>query len=416
MLAFTIIFTTRWTTLKQNINSELMTKAQDFQRFYDKYQTDIYDVQRLMKDNYIIINIFSSYKELQSNSDYKNAITEEQYDEISNGKTIKFERLKKRRFMPAVGIKIGGNVVIIHPRLNLLENFRSSAYVLLICVCLDSVLIAIAASMLVKPIKKLTAAAKEVSAGNFDIQVEAKSGDEIGQLAENFNIMTSELKNMEYLRKNFISNVSHEFKTPITAIQGFIKLIRDRKLSQGEFNEYTDIIISETGRLSNLSSNLLRLATIENQANVISTSVFSLDEQIRRVILLLENKWSSKDICFDLELDEIQYSGDEELLQQVWINLITNAIKFSKDGGDIKILLSKASDTVKVQIMDNGIGIAEEDKAGIFQMFYKGDKSRSNDGSGLGLAIVKKIVELHKGKIYFESVYGSGTNFTVELV
>jgi signal transduction histidine kinase len=353
---------------------------------------------------------------LQSNSDYKNAITEEQYDEIYSGKTIKFERLKKRRFMPAVGIKVGGNVVIIHPKLNLMENFRSSAYVLLICVCLDSVLIAIAASMLVKPIKKLTAAAKEVSGGNFDIQVEAKSGDEIGQLAENFNIMTSELKNMEYLRKNFISNVSHEFKTPITAIQGFIKLIRDRKLSQGEFNEYTDIIISETGRLSNLSSNLLRLATIENQAKVISTSVFSLDEQIRRVILLLEDKWSSKDICFDLELDEIQYSGDEELMQQVWINLITNAIKFSKDGGNIKILLSKASDTVKVQIIDNGIGIAEEDQHRIFEMFYKGDKSRSNDGSGLGLAIVKKIVELHKGKIYFESVYGSGTNFNVELV
>lgn len=415
IVAFTIIFATRWNTLKKNINTELLTKAENFRKFYNKYGADVYDIQTLMKDNYIIIDIFSSYKEVLSNEDYKNAITEEQYDEILSGKTVKFERLKKRRFMPAVGIRAGSNVVIIHPKINLLENFRSNGYVLLICVCLDSVLIALAAGMLVKPIKKLTNATKEVSTGNFNIRVETKSRDELGQLAENFNIMAVELKNMEYLRKNFISNVSHEFKTPITAIQGFVKLIRDRKLSQEESDEYTDIIISETERLSNLSSNLMRLATIENKAIVVKHAAFSLDEQIRRVILLLENKWSSKNINFDLELDEIEYFGDEELLQQVWINLIINAIKFSKEGGVIKILLNKVGGTVIVQVIDNGIGIPEEDKDRIFEMFYKGDKTRSNDGSGLGLAIVKKIVELHKGKIYFESVYNSGTNFTVEL-
>lgn len=416
MIAFTIIFATRWNALKKNINTEILAKAENFQSFHKSYQADIYDIQRLLKDNYIIIDIFSSYEDMQNNSDYNNAISKEQYAEMLSGKTVKLEKLKKRRFMPAVGISAGGKAIIIHPRLNLIENFKSTAYVLLICLCLDSVLIALAARMLVKPIKKLTSAAKEVSSGNFNIRVETRSSDEIGQLAENFNIMATELKNMEYLRKNFISNVSHEFKTPITSILGFIKLIRDRRLSQEDFNEYTNIIILETERLSNLSSNLLRLATVENQAIVAKSSVFFLDEQIRRVIVLLENKWSFKGINLDLQMEELEYSGDEELLQQVWINLITNAIKFSRDGGTIKILLNKLEDIIKFQIIDNGIGIAQEDKTRIFDMFYKGDKSRSNDGSGLGLAISKKIVELHNGRIYFESEYGSGTNFTVELV
>lgn len=145
------------------------------------------------------------------------------------------------------------------------------------------------------------------------------------------------------------------------------------------------------------------------------SKLFSLDEQIRKTILILEVQWSKKKIEFDIELDEISIIGDEHLLQEVWLNLIQNAIKFSNQNGKIKVSLSKNADTVKVKITDEGIGIAEEDKNRIFERFYKGEKSRSKDGNGLGLVIVKKIVELSNGKVYFESEMGKGATFIVDL-
>ena len=158
--------------------------------------------------------------------------------------------------------------------------------------------------------------------------VDYESCDEVGQLAHHFNLMTRELKNMEYLRKDFVSNVSHEFKTPIASIQGFARLLKSKDLTKEEFDEYTDVIISESGRLAKLSSNLLRLSRLENQAIPEQETEFSLDEQIRKTILLLENDWSKKNLDLDIDMQDIMYLGNEEMLQQVWINLISNAIKF----------------------------------------------------------------------------------------
>jgi len=280
---------------------------------------------------------------------------------------------------------------------------------------IGSILILIAVRSVVKPIKRLSKASKEVAKGNFDIEVAIRSRDEIGQLTADFNLMTKELKNIDFLRKDFVSNVSHEFKTPITSIRGFAKLIRDGKLSNDQLLEYSDIIVSESDRLSLLSSNLLKLSELDSKMIREQSTIFSLDEQIRKTILILEVQWTKKEIDFDIDLDQILITADEHLLQEVWLNLIQNAIKFSTQNGQIKISLTKNTTMAKVIITDNGIGIAENEKSRIFERFYKGDKSRSKDGNGLGLVIVKQIVELSNGKIYFDSVFGKGSTFIVEL-
>lgn len=285
----------------------------------------------------------------------------------------------------------------------------------LISSIMGTIVILIAVRSIVKPIKRLSTASKEVAKGNFDIEVAIKSSDEIGELTSDFNLMTKELKNIDFLRKDFVSNVSHEFKTPITAIKGFAKLIRDGELADDQLSEYSEIIVDESERLSLLSSNLLKLSELDSKMIREQATVFSLDEQIRKTILILEVQWAKKEIEFDIELNETKITGDEHLLQEVWLNLIQNSIKFSNQKGVIKISLYKNVDMVKVEIVDNGIGIAYEDKEHIFERFYKGDKSRSKEGNGLGLVIVKKIVELSCGKIEFESELSQGSTFIVEL-
>ncbi|MEG2189184.1 MAG: HAMP domain-containing sensor histidine kinase [Christensenella sp.] len=198
--------------------------------------------------------------------------------------TLYFSKQREAGFPVAV-IKVRDSFVIMtsHAENNELVSFRSSAVtVLLFCAMIGAMLMLIAVTQITKPVKRLTRATKEVAKGNFDVSVDCDSSDEIGQLTHHFNLMTRELKNMEYLRKDFVSSVSHEFKTPIASIQGFARLLKTKDLSREEFDEYTDVIISESNRLSKLSSNLLRLSRLENQAIPEASTQFSLDEQIRR--------------------------------------------------------------------------------------------------------------------------------------
>ncbi len=286
---------------------------------------------------------------------------------------------------------------------------------LILCVALGSLLLFVAIKRISDPIIRISNAAKEVAKGDFSMKMDYKSNDEIGILAQNFNLMTTELGNMEYLRKDFISSVSHELKTPIASIQGFAEMLQDKDLSQENFQAYTNIIIDETKRLSHLSSNMLRLSKLDHQFIPESTKPFSLDEQIRRTIVLLEEKWSSKNLELDIDLDEIVYTGDEALIQQIWLNLIENAIKFSAESGTIYIQAKKVSDKVVVEIKDQGIGISKMDQGRIFEKFFQADQSHSEEGSGLGLAIVKKIVEIYAGELNFTSEIGQGTTFVVKL-
>ena len=220
------------------------------------------------------------------------------------------------------------------------------------------------------PIRSLNYATGEVSKGNFKIQLPIPNDFELGSLTAKFNVMVRELNSIETLRNDFISNVSHEIKTPIATIQGFSNLLKDDTLSKEEKDEYLDIIISETSRISNLTSNILKLTKLETQGIITDKTSFYLDEQLRHSVLILQRDLAQKNLDIDIDLDEVQIYSNEELLQQVWINLLSNAIKFTKENGKISIQLMDTEDTATVKITDNGIGMKPESLNHIFDKFY----------------------------------------------
>lgn len=277
-------------------------------------------------------------------------------------------------------------------------------------------LILVVASHIIRPIRKITEATKKIATGDFGVNVDIKRRDEIGDLADNFNTMVKELKGIEYLRKDFISNISHELKTPIASIQGFTKLLADDDLTKKEKQEYINIILEETTRLSNLSSNMLKLSKFENQEIITNKKEYRLDEQIRRAIIMLEEKIEEKNIKVTLKSKEISIIEDEDLIMEIWINLLNNAVKYSNENGNIDITITEDDEFIKVKIKDDGIGIEKEKQDRIFEKFYQAETSHSSESSGLGLAIVKRIIDLTKGKISVESEYGKGTTFMVQLL
>lgn len=298
------------------------------------------------------------------------------------------------------------------PENNLFRNYAMLlAYALLFSIVVFMIIIMGLSNKAMKPIVQLNNATQEVAKGNFDIFVVNDSQDEIGQLTESFNKMAKELKSIEYLRKDFVSNVSHEFKTPISSILGFAKLLENRNLTEEEKKEYLEIIVEESERLSNLSTNILKLSKLESQDIVFNKAEYSLDEQIRRVILLLEPKWCEKNIDFDIDMENISFLADEDLMQQVWINLLNNAIVYSYQNGVIHIKMYKQKEEEKAVIIikDEGIGMDKHTKDRMFEKFFKGDTSHSKEGAGLGLALVKRIIDLHQGVIEVESEPGNGT-------
>ena len=265
------------------------------------------------------------------------------------------------------------------------------------------------------PISKINDATKKVTKGEYNIELETTRKDEIGELTENFNKMIKGLQSTENLQKEFINNVSHEIKTPISSIEGFAKFLKEDNLSKEEREEYSNIIIEESERLSNLTSKMLKLSKLHNQEIIVNKQEIMVAEQIRKAISVLEHKWSQKDIKINVSLQEIMILGDEDLIFQVWMNLIENAIKFSKQNGKIDIKLIKEKSNIIVTIKDYGIGMSEDELEKIFERFYQIDKSHSEEGSGLGLAIVKRIIELSNGSIRIESKENKGTIVTVQL-
>ena len=268
---------------------------------------------------------------------------------------------------------------------------------------------------IVNPIKKITDATKKVASGDFTIELETKRDDEIGELTHNFNKMVKELNSIECLQKDFINNVSHEIKTPISSIQGFAKLLEADDLSKEERKEYAEIIKEESDRLLYLSTNILKLAKLENQERIMNKTKFNIAEQIRRTISVLEPKWKEKNIKFNVSLKEQEFLGEKDLMYQVWMNIIENSIKFSKQDGQIDVKMKTNQDSIIVEIKDYGIGMEEEEAKKIFDRFYQVDKSHTKPGAGLGMTIAKRIVELSGGKIEVTSKLNESTTFIVTL-
>jgi len=267
------------------------------------------------------------------------------------------------------------------------------------------------------PIIKVSKAVKKIAEGDFSVQIEPVGKDEIGQLAANVNRMVKELSGMEYMSKDFMSNVSHEIKTPVSAITGFSELLLDDNLSKEKEKEYLSCLYSESLRLSRLSDNMLKMSRLDNQEIITSKREFYVDEQIRKCMIFLSDKFEEKEIEFELHLKKCKINNNFDLLYQVWMNLIENAIKFSNKKGKIYVSAAYNDDKTEIQVIvkDEGPGIRPDKLLKIFDKFYQCDESHKTEGHGLGLSIVKRIIELTGGNIECRSQENEGCEFKIIL-
>ena len=294
----------------------------------------------------------------------------------------------------------------------------NSAILILGCVFLTgSIVFLVIADIIVKPLTRLTNAIKELSNGNYNVRVDNVGQDEISKLNQGFNQMARQLAKQDETRQKFISDISHEFQTPLTSIQGFANILKEEDLPKEQRVKYANIILYNSKRLSSLAKNMLQLTLLDREEIELELTNYSLVEQMNRVISTQENQAMEKniEIVFEMLKKEIFIEGDEQRLEQVWTNIISNAIKYTNEGGLITITMKKNSKDIEISIEDTGIGMSKEVVSHIFERFYREDKARNVEGNGLGLAIVKSIVDLHHGKIDILSQVDVGTNFIVRL-
>ena len=295
------------------------------------------------------------------------------------------------------------------------EPLLSVFLLLFISVLVGTVVSFVTSQFPLKPVRRVIDATNRLAAGDFSARLKLPGPSAFTELANSFNRMAEELGGTEMLRADFVDNFSHEFKTPIVSIKGFAEELKHDDLTREQRNEYLDIIISESSRLATLATNVLNFSRVEKQKILAHRETFDLTEQIRRCVLLFEPKWDQRRLNLTVELDEIALTGDEELLSQVWLNLIDNAVKFTPEGGCVEIRLEKRWNKANFSIRDDGYGISEEAQKHVFDKFYQGDASHAAKGNGLGLSIAKRIVALHGGTIACQSQEGIGTAFFVEL-
>ncbi len=268
--------------------------------------------------------------------------------------------------------------------------------------------------ILLRPVVKLSKAMKQVASGDFGIRLSADIQiQEIRDSYESFNLMVQELENTETLQTDFVANVSHEFKTPITAIEGYATLLQGG--SDPSQQSYVDRILLNTRRLSTLVGNILLLSKVSNHAIPVAKTTYRVDEQIRQAILLLEPRWLERNVEFDVELDEIVWNGPENLMHHVWSNLIGNAVKFGPKDGLVTVKLKQTDGRYEFSVTDQGSGVPEEERQRIFHKFYQLDSSHKQEGNGLGLALVKQIVDGCDGSINVENMPEGGCKFVVTL-
>ena len=266
------------------------------------------------------------------------------------------------------------------------------------------------------PIKKLGKAMEQVADGDFSVRLEEKSSSkEIMEVYSGFNMMAHELSATEILQTDFVSNVSHEFKTPINAIEGYSMLLQDSENLSQEQQQYIEKIVFNTSRLSSLVGSILLLSKLENQQIPTGQTRYRLDEQIRQSIVALEPAWEKKELEFDVNLERVEYVGNEAMMRHVWDNLISNAIKFSPMGGLIRMHLQQYADGLVFSVSDMGPGLTEDAQKHIFDKFYQADRSHKEEGNGLGMALVKRILSIEGGTVRAENQEGGGARITVTL-
>lgn len=305
-------------------------------------------------------------------------------------------------------MKLGFNVVDYNHRISLLVFA-------IISLVIGTVFAFLFSEKPLKPLLEIMNATDRIAEGDYSARINLKGPFELKQLSDSFNHMAEELGSVELLRTDFINNFSHEFKTPIVSIRGFAKILKRDDLTDEMRSEYLDTIISESERLAELADQVLSLSKLENQSIITDKKTYNVSEQIRLVIAMMYSKWSDREITIDFERGELLLTANEELMKQVFINLLDNAVKFSPDGSVIKVhIIEKISSFIFV-IRDQGPGMDEDIASRIFDKFYQGDTSHGASGNGLGMTIAHRIIALHGGSIRVETAPGKGTSFYVEL-
>ena len=355
-------------------------------------------------------------------------LTYEKLVQVFRGGTVRmdiFDREEEPPSPPALGklVRFGDEqwaVFVLPDRFPQNSNFIWTAVTLLVTLLVvGSVLILVAARYLVRPLKMMTNAATRMSEGDFTVRLPTKRGDELGELAASMNKMALGLSRLEMMRQDFVSNVSHEIQSPLTSIGGFAEALRGDDVTEAERERYISIIKQESRRLSRLSENLLNLASLDSQQHPFHPQPYRLDRQLRDVVLACEPQWIAKSQTVELRLEETVITADRDQLNQVWMNLLANSMKFTPEGGNIYFSLSEQEGFAVVRISDTGVGISEEDRERVFERFYKGDVSRdrSQGGSGLGLSIAQTVTQIHGGSIQLdpEADQLAGASFIIRL-
>lgn len=296
--------------------------------------------------------------------------------------------------------------------------FEQSAMIALggIFVC-GSMIFLIIADIIVKPIKRLTKATNDLAQGNYNVQVNYYGKDELATLSQSFNTMAKRLVRTEENRQKFISDVSHEFQTPLTSIQGFAKILTAEQISDEQRRRYANIILEQSIRLSTLSKSMMQLTALESEDIQLEKKKYSLIHQLERIVEMQQGfaREQKVDIETDFPKADLCIYADEDRMEQVFINLINNAVKYTSEEGVVTVRVKRSLKEIDVIIEDTGIGMTKEAVGHIFDRFYRADKSRSIKGNGLGLSIVKRILDLHGYKISVESQVDVGSVFKVTI-
>ncbi|MGX7092071.1 HAMP domain-containing sensor histidine kinase [Hutsoniella sourekii] len=312
-------------------------------------------------------------------------------------------------------------VIYLLSRLSLVNNYHDLAntptiIVAVFCVFMGVVIASLLSNYILRPITKLKEAMLQVTQQNFDIQLEEKQFiREVQELYSSFNTMVQDLRNTEIIQNDFISTVSHEFKTPLASIQGNLQLLDRPNLDSLEIQQAKESIYQSVRRLSKLSQNILQLTKLEQQNKLTPIQTLSLDEELRQALLGLQSQWESKQLTLDLQLDPVTIEGHADLLQIVWFNLLDNAIKYNQAGGSITITCQQDQAKAFIEIANTGPAIPEEQAVYIFNKFYQVNSSRIDEGNGLGLSLCQKIIHLHQGNIQLVKHTGPQTKFCIQL-
>jgi len=427
VIGFVITFWVYREKLNETMHTNLNNFSQDIARIYETIPVDeanLYlDGMRQLDSYHVRIydgtGQFQSYGEL--NGQTSASVTMDQVKKVLGGEIVRVNATTVSPNLLGLPLKteMGMKAMFVEQLTSPTASFNIkwlSSFVAYSLIA-GSLLILVASIFLVRPINKLTRATRQIAAGDFNVELNIKQKGEIGTLARSFEEMMHDLQQLEQMRRDFVSNVSHEVQSPLTSISGYAKALKHVAISDAERSRYLDIIIAEAERMSKMSDSLLKLSLLESQSQQMKLASYGLDEQIRRVIVAIQPQWSARNISFDLNLKAVNVTADYDLLNQVWTNILGNSIKFSEDGGVINVSIIQDTKNVAVQITDAGFGISLEDQKRIFERFFKADRSHSRKyaGSGMGLAIVKQIISLHQGDIRVESELGRGTTITVTL-